>query len=182
MPVNFLTQEQEKSYGKYTGDPSTEELERYFYLDSKDRSLINIRRGDHNKLGFAVQVCTVRFLGDFLESPIDVPESIIQYVAKQLNISDPLETINQYSKRQGTHNEHAGEIKREYGYYELIEFPKAFQFVRWIYTRTWLSYERPSVLFDLSTTWLIDHKILLPGITTLSRLISKIRDWVSERL
>ncbi len=151
-------------------------------MDSKDRSLIDIRRGDHNKLGFSVQICTVRFLGDFLENPIEVPESVIRYIAKQLNISDPLKIINQYSERPGTHNEHAGEIKKVYGYYELIESPKAFQFMRWIYTRTWLSYERPSVLFDLSATWLIDHKILLPGITTLSRLISRIRDRVSDRL
>ncbi len=79
MPVNFLTQEQEKSYGKYTGNLSREELERYFYLDEQDQNLVNTRRGDHNKLGFAIQICTARFLGNFLENPVDVPSTLICY-------------------------------------------------------------------------------------------------------
>lgn len=53
---------------------------------------------------------------------------------------------------------------------------------RLLYTRSWISNERPSLLFDLATGWLIQHKILLPGATTLTRLISEVRERSTNRL
>ncbi|MEG0533605.1 MAG: DUF4158 domain-containing protein, partial [Citrobacter sp.] len=88
MPVNFLSAEQRESYGNYQGEPTKDMLARYFHLDDFDRQHISSKRGDHNRLGFAVQLCTVRYLGRFPELFKNIPNAVTEFLAKQLHIDN----------------------------------------------------------------------------------------------
>nr|WP_234321306.1 DUF4158 domain-containing protein [Streptomyces katrae] len=63
MPVEFLTDDQAGTYGKFAEEPTRPESERFFFLDDVDRDLIALRRTKHHQLGFALQRCTVRYMG-----------------------------------------------------------------------------------------------------------------------
>ncbi|MCP4285211.1 MAG: Tn3 family transposase, partial [Gammaproteobacteria bacterium] len=146
-----------------------------------DLGMIGQLRGAHSRLGFALQLGTVRFLGTFLPDPTDVPPGVIAYMAKQLDIDD-WSSLPQYLERRATLHAHSVTIRAHYGYRDFNDPPWRFRLTRWLYTRAWLSSERPSILFDLSTAWLVERKILLPGVTTLSRLVAQVRYRAANRL
>jgi TnpA family transposase len=181
MPVDFLSDDQTHRYGRYSGVPTPDQLARFFYLDDADRTLVAKRRADHHRLGFALQLSTVRFLGTFLANPIEVPPGVVTHLSQQLDIADA-SCLPRYLHRPDTHFEHAQMIKTRYGYQDFHSHPEYFRLVRWLYSRAWLSAERPSVLFDLATARLVERKILLPGATVLERLVARIRDQAAARL
>jgi Domain of unknown function (DUF4158) len=180
MPVAFLTAEQRSRYGCYVGEPSQAQLALYFHLDDRDRTLLDPRRHAHTRLGFAVQLCTVRFLGTFLSDPTDVPHNVVLTLASQLNVAD-LSILARYREGEMRYD-HIHEIMAEYGYQDFSSQPEHFRFLRWLYTRAWWSEERLTVLFDLAMARLIDRKVLLPGVSVLERLISSVREHASRRL
>lgn len=179
MPVEFLTDEQARRYGRFVEDPSADQLDRYFFLDDADAALIGRKRTDRNRLGLALQLVTVRFLGTFLTDPLEVPEVVVEHLAAQLQIDDP-GCLKGYGDAR-THWEHAAEIKEALGYRDFGDQPEHFGLQRWLYERAWLGGDRPSVLLDLATARCVDRKVLLPGVSVLARLVAQVRARAAQR-
>ncbi|MEU0568988.1 DUF4158 domain-containing protein [Nonomuraea sp. NPDC005983] len=76
-------------------------LERVFFLDDEDHVLVGRRRDEHMKLGFGLQLVTVRWLGTFLEDPLDVPMAVLDFVAEQLGVADASQ-VKRYTERAKT--------------------------------------------------------------------------------
>lgn len=180
MPVQFISAEQRQNYGRYAGEPSSDELTRYFHLNDTDLNAIAKKRGDHNRLGFASQLTTVRFLGTFLEDPTDVPNAVLQTLSRQLHIQD-LGILSRY-KGAKQRWEHIVEIRSRYGFKDWNEPTIGFRLTRWLYALCWTGTEQASVLFDRATVWMLSNKVILPGCTTLERFVAKLRSRVETRL
>ena len=180
MAVEFLSDDQ-AVYGRFAGPPERAELERFFFLDDADRALVARRRGDHNRLGFSLQLGTVRFLGMFLADPLDVPPVVVDYLAGQVGVADA-SSVRRYAERQSTQWEHAAEIRQAYGYRDFTDEAPQQEVRAFIDARAWTRAEGPRALFDQAVAWLREQKVLLPGASILARLVAEIRVAAADRL
>jgi TnpA family transposase len=178
VSIEFLSDEQVRRYGAFVADPTPEELERFFFLNAAALEVARTKRRRHNRLGWVVQWGTVRMLGTFLEDPVDVPRVVVDYAGGQLGIDDP-SCIKQYAERVPTRYEHAWEIR------DLLEF-RDFTDVQeevaaFVASRVATTRDSRRELFDRAVLWLIEQRVLLPGITTLATLVKDVqRDGLEE--
>lgn len=181
MAVDFLSDEQAAGFGRFPDEVSAEDLERFCWLDDADLSVVGRRRGMHNRLGFAVQLITVRAVGRFLTDPLAVPWPVVESLAGQLGIADA-SVLKLYAQRGQTGYEHAAEISAVYGYVEFADPARHEELRLFLSARTWTSTEGPVRLFERAALWLREHKVLLPGVSTLTRLVSEVRAGSNDRL
>jgi TnpA family transposase len=181
VPLDFLSDALVAGYGRFDGVPSRADLERFFFLDEVDKELMGDRRGDHNRLGFVLQVTTCRYVGRFLEDPLDVPWPVVEYLADQLGIADR-SCVKRYTERPKTAYEHAWEIRNAYGFRVFEDGQVAAEFRRFLDGRAWTQAEGPAALFEQGVGWLRRNRVLLPGISVLTRLVNTVREAAAERM
>jgi TnpA family transposase len=181
VAVEFLTDAQVAAYGRFDGVPSRADLERFFLLDDADKALIGDRRGDHSRLGFMLQATTVRYLGVFLENPLDVPLPVVEYLAAQLGIADA-SCVKRYTARAKTAYEHAWEIRDAYGFRAFADPEAAAGFRLFLEGRAWTHAEGPYRLFGQAAGWLRRNRVLLPGVSVLARLVASVREAAADRM
>ncbi|NUP42672.1 MAG: Tn3 family transposase [Streptomyces sp.] len=179
MAVEFLTDEQAARYGSFHEAPSRAELERYFFLDDADREAVQAKRRSHNRLGYAVQLTSVRFLGRFMPDPRQVPAEVAEYLAGQLEIEDA-SCLKLYGERDGTARMHAGEIQEAGGWRDFAEVRE--ELAGWLDARAWTTGDGPKALFDAAAGWLREGRVLLPGVSRLARLVGTVREAANQRL
>ncbi|HEY9416874.1 MAG TPA: DUF4158 domain-containing protein [Pseudonocardia sp.] len=179
MPYEYLSEEQTRRYRRFVDAPSPGELELFFRMDAKTLAHAKSTRRPHNRLGWSVQWGTIRMLGTVLSTPAEVPDVVAVFMAEQLDVDDP-GCLKLYPDRLPTQHEHAREIRELLRYRDFEE--AELELRSFVASRVWSSVESRRALFDRVVVWLLNNRVLLPGISLLSRLVTEVRTGEYERI
>ena len=89
-------------------------LVRYYTLSHADLELIGRRRQDRNQLGFALQLCTLRYPGRLLRAGETIPPEILRFVGEQVDLEPTV--LTGYSARIQTRYEHSSALQEKFGF------------------------------------------------------------------
>ncbi|MGO9776240.1 MAG: Tn3 family transposase [Terracidiphilus sp.] len=142
------------------------ELIRYYTLSEPDLAAIRQRRGNHNRLGFAVQLCYLRYPGFGLPTDAEPPIPLLSIVGRQLHI-DP-NIWPQYAERPETRREHLAELQSWLG---LTPFYIS-DYRRVVHHLTELAQQadRGIVLAETLVEMLRQQRIILPALDVIERV------------
>ena len=128
-------------------------------------SLVRQRRGDANRLGFALQLCLLRHPGITLDDDTEVPLEMVSWVAARLAISS--EVWNEYATRGETRQEHGREIRAYLGMssFGIADFRRLVEHVGGVAAQT----DQGLVLVETARDFLHSRKVGAPGIGIIER-------------
>ncbi len=85
------------------------EMARHYVLAPDDLVLVGAKRRAPNRLGFAIQLCLLRYPGQGLGPGEHPPEPLVGFVAEQLGLASG--AFAEYAARDQTRREHAAELQ-----------------------------------------------------------------------
>ena len=148
-------------------DPSDEELARNWTLSEADQREVRRCRGDGNRLRFAVQLCTLRIYGRYVNDFVSVPARIANYVCRQFDMSPVL--FIPPPEREATDLEHERRIRSYLGF-ERFDRNATTRLERRLAQQA----ERgvpPDELVDYAEGLLRSWKVIQPARSSLERLV-----------
>ena len=171
MPEHWLTEAEISRFTNYPAEISEVDIIPFFTLTDGDLKLIGRLHHNPNRLGFALQFCTLRYLGFVPNNLRGAPAPIIEFLARQLDVSP--EAISSYGERAQTRTNHLTEIESLLGFHKTSAAEKR-QIERWLRERA-LEHDRPLFLLQLLCERLHQQKIIRPGLSLLERSVTTAR-------
>ena len=157
---------------------TTNELIRRYTLTDADLAVISQHRGAANRLGFAVQLCYLRFPGIVLG--VDEPPfpPLLRLVAKQLKVS--AEIWADYGQREQTRREHLVELQKVFGFKTLT----TSHYQQSVHTLTELALQTDKgiVLASSLVDDLRQQSIILPAMYAMERICAEAVTLANRRI
>lgn len=173
MSRGFLTDEERQRLRLYPKDISSEEVSRFFTLTIADLEIIRQQRTPHSQLGFALQLCTLRYLGFIPNNLLEPPPLVIRLLAYQLDV--PMNALQEYGMREQTRSDHLNQIMDHLAYRRLSRGELHTLLEEWLVERA-LEHDKPTFLLNILVERLRWERILRPGLSILERLVATVRN------
>ena len=164
MPGRIFTPQERKRLDAFPSEIAEADLIRYFTLSHSDLDLVRRQRGDQNRIGFALQLCALRYMGFCPDDLEIVPTTALAFVADQLQASPA--ALHVYGARSQTRTEHLQQIKLRLGFRDATR--EDFRSLAdWLLARA-LEHDKPSLLFQLACEHLHAEKIIRENVNVRS--------------
>lgn len=147
-----------------------EQLNKYFVLSPADLDEIQECRGPTNKVGFAVQLCSLRWFGFLLVDLTPTPQNVVDVLVKQLGITEPVD-LSAYPQSKNTLNAHPERIREYLGFQKCDELQR-LRLLTYLTDKV-LELPRSANLIDVASTWLYENQVVRPATRTLQDIITE---------
>ena len=176
MPIGFLTAAERDRLNRFPAQIPDDDLFAFFQLSEADHTAINQQREDHTRLGFALQLCALRYLGFAPDDLRTAPREAVVYVARQLRL--PAEALAAYGRRIPTRTMHLQQVQAYLGFRKALPLD-LYALTMWLVERA-LEHDKPTLLLQLACDELRRERIVRPGVTRLERLVATARQQAHE--
>lgn len=139
---------------------------RHCILSDEDLANARRKRKPANRLGYALQLCVLRWPGRLIQPGEAIPEALLDFVAGQLGIGG--DDLTAYAERSQTRYEHSASLQREYGY-RAFEGQARAEMTRWL-EGTADSARSNDGLAEAFLAELRRRQVIVPAPTTVERL------------
>lgn len=167
MPGTFLNANERERLTAFPDDIPNWDLITYFTLTEQDQTFIKVHRRDAHRLGVALQLCAIRYLGfcptDLQQAPIET----VSHLAAQLHVN--LSELQDYGTRRMTRSAHFQAVL-DYLRFRRLQQDDHDQLLAWLTERA-LEHDKPTLLFQMTCEHLKHQQILRPGVTVVERLV-----------
>ena len=148
---------------------SKEDLIQHYFFSESDLTIIRQHRGAANRIGFAVQLCYMRYPGIILGTDEIPHTALLKFVARQLNEST--DKWKEYGQRFQTRREHLVELQTVFKFktFGTEDYPVAVESLESIAWQT----DKGIVLVEALMRYLRGQSILLPTINVIERICAE---------
>jgi TnpA family transposase len=172
MPVDFLTEAERERWQRLPDTMPQDDLLVFFLLSDEDRQETQRQRDPQNRLGYALQLCILRYLGFVPDDLQATPHEVVAFVAEQLEMDPSVLTL--YARRRRPQTDHQLQVQA------YLKFRRAtpldfYALHTWLVERA-LEHDTPTLLLQLACEKLYREKMVRPGVTRLERLVATARD------
>lgn len=146
-------------------------------LTPADFDLINRHRTEANRLGFAIQLCLLRYPGRAWLPAEQLPSEMLRFIAGQIGAGPT--ALADYAQRDETRREHQQELLTAFGW-KTIDRLTYRVLARWLVEIAWGVDQSVSLLRELLGE-LRRRRILMPSMAELERLVAACRHRARQR-
>jgi TnpA family transposase len=158
MPLQIFTAAERARLNSFPEPIPPEDLSRYYHLSERDKQEVLRQRDEHGRLGFALQLCSLRHLGFIPKNLLQPPLEVLHFVADQLEVSPA--SLNKY-QRPATQSQHLQHILGYTGFRRASPLDD-LALADWLVERA-LEHDKPLLLFEVACDYLRQRNVIRNG-------------------